>query len=102
MSEEIVIRKLLSEANPQYVMYAFTADPRTRIQAETILRNMELDFGMAGTGASKAKTKSVNVDAEGDLAAKVAQMVLESLGQNKPQNNRSEEHTSELQSRFGT
>src|ERR1043166_6530959 len=68
-------------------MYAFTADPRTKIEAETILRNMELGFGIAGTGASKAKTKSVNVEAEQDLAAKVAQMVLESLGQNKPQNN---------------
>src|ERR1043166_4128127 len=68
-------------------MYAFTADPRTRLEAETILRNMELGFGMAGTGVSKAKTKSVSVDDEQNLAAKVAQMVLESLGQNKPQNN---------------
>src|SRR5688572_29372694 len=81
----MIIRKLLSGANPQYAMYAFTSDPRTRAEAENILRNMELGFGMTAAGTANQKNKPYTakvkqVESEEDLATRVAQIVFKRIG----------------------
>src|SRR5688572_14557119 len=84
MLQEIIIRKLLSGANSQYAMYTFTSDPRIRAEAENILRNMKLGFGMTAMETTNQKNKPISakikqIKSEEDLVTRVVQIVLKSI-----------------------